>query len=108
MSRVLVVYSTEEGQTEKIASAIADELILQDHRVDLVDANSLFQNFDPKKYQSVIIGASVHMSRFSSELEEWVKENSDLLSQVPSAFFSVCLGILEKKNENAQKAEKKS
>lgn len=105
MARVLLIYATTEGHTTKIAQAIATQLRMDGHSIQVLSSAELPAKFDGGRFDGVIIGASVHASHYPRQLTEWVKENSSALGTVPGAFFSVCLGILEAKNPKTQEAE---
>lgn len=106
MSSFLIVYGTKEGQSQKIADFICAELIRYGNHVDTYDSRIIPQDIDPLSYDVIIIGASVHMGGFPRSLKSWVKSHAEILNRKPSAFFSVCLGILQKE-ESVQQEEKK-
>lgn len=98
MAKFLIVYATEEGQTKKIAEFMKSEIFQMGHSVEIFNCkriNDLIIS-GSEGYQGVIIGGSVHNGHFSDLLRHWVKLNSSALSTVSAAFFSVCLGILDK------------
>jgi len=113
-SKILIVYGTREGQTRKIGEYIAKELKTLGHDITLVDSEAELENgahnvtmnghnVDPRTYDATVVGGSVHMSYFPKNLIGWVGHHGPHMSQQPSAFFSVCLGINDKSN-NAQKS----
>ena len=105
MGRFLIVYGTKEGQTKKIASFIGEEIIRCGHSFDIFDSQKIPNTVLPENYDAVILGGSVHMREFPKSLEKWIRLNADSLQKIPSAFFSVCLGILDT-SEIVQKDEK--
>lgn len=107
MSRILVVYSTREGQTYKISKAIADELIRLGNQVDVFEVSLVPPGLRIMEYQGVIVGASVHYSRFAPEVEYWVKDHVADMTRVASSFFSVCLGMLQLNNAQVQAEERR-
>lgn len=104
MGKLLVVYGTTEGQTRKIAREMARVLVDAGHEVDLLDP-AVSDVESVTRYDGVLIGASVHVGGYQKAVRNWVKKNSLLLNSLPTAFFSVCLGVLEK-NPETQKAER--
>ncbi|MGZ3771467.1 MAG: menaquinone-dependent protoporphyrinogen IX dehydrogenase [Bdellovibrio sp.] len=100
MARILVVYESKYGQTKKISSFILDRLQSKGHTGDLVDlvVNSMV---DPTNYDGVIVGSGIYGRRYPQVVQKWVKAQSRVLNNKPSAFFSVCLAILDK-SEKAQ------
>ena len=93
LSRVLVLYGTTEGQTAKIARAIAGTLRDQGIEVTVVEAGTA----DPRAgdYAGVIVAASVHGGRYQRAVQRWVQNNRRALMGKPSAFVSVCLAVLQ-------------
>ena len=99
MSRVLILYGTTDGHTKKIASALAGVLTWEGSRVDVVDAARVTPDVRPERYDGVIVAGSIHMGGYQRALKRWVQRHGRELNQMPSAFVSVCLGILEKRAE---------
>ncbi|MES2800965.1 MAG: flavodoxin domain-containing protein [Bdellovibrionota bacterium] len=96
MVKFLIVYATEEGQTKKISEFMKKEISLIGYDVDIYNCNDNYDLIIHNNYAGIIIGGSVHKGNLSKELTKWVINNATVLSNTPSAFFSVCLGILEK------------
>ncbi|ACQ68361.1 menaquinone-dependent protoporphyrinogen IX dehydrogenase [Candidatus Hamiltonella defensa] len=88
-TKTLILYSTREGQTKKIASFIADKLSFS--MTSEIKALSGAMDINLKSYQQVIVGASVHYGRFNRILNQFIKQHIVLLNQMPTAFFSVNL-----------------
>lgn len=96
--KILILYSSRDGQTKTIASYIAKQLMAAAtcEIQDLAQASQI----DLGQYQQVIIGASVRYGRFSPMLNQFVNKHVEQLNQIPSAFFAV--------NLTARKLEKRS
>ncbi|XOD70337.1 MAG: menaquinone-dependent protoporphyrinogen IX dehydrogenase [Sodalis sp. (in: enterobacteria)] len=87
--KTLILYSSYNGQTYKIARAIADYLI--DYcKCDVVDLR-FAGNIDLQVYQRVVIGAAIRYGRFSSALNIFIAQQINWLHSIPSAFYSVNL-----------------
>ncbi len=86
--RVLVVFHTGEGQTEKIADRIVNELERKDALVALSDAASAPP---PTAYDAVVVGDSIHGGRHSRQLARWVERYEQQLADVPVALYQVSL-----------------
>jgi menaquinone-dependent protoporphyrinogen oxidase len=101
MSKVLVAYSTHEGQTAKIADFIAS--VLRTHGLD-VDTCDVKESADPAliDYDGVIVGGSVHMGKHDKHVVDYVRGNRHGLTGLPSAFFSVSMSAIH----DAEDAEK--
>ncbi len=88
--RVLLVYASTHGHTEKIALRVARALREEGAHVQMCDVASAAK-LATSDYDGVIVGASVHGGRHQREIVDWVKRHAITLSAMPSAFFSVCL-----------------
>ena len=86
--RVLVVFHSGEGQTEKIADRIVRELERSEARAALSEAASAPP---PTAYDAVVIGDSIHGGRHSRQLARWVERYEAELADVPVALFQVSL-----------------
>jgi menaquinone-dependent protoporphyrinogen oxidase len=94
MTRILIVYGTTDGHTRKIARVLAENLRAQLCSVDLLDAQGPHW-LSPEGYDGVIVAASVHIGDYQRPVVKWVRAHAPALRVVPTAFLSVCLGILE-------------
>jgi menaquinone-dependent protoporphyrinogen oxidase len=97
--RFLVLYGTTEGQTAKIAAAIARTLRHQGAIVDLVNAASRTADPKPEDYAAVVVAASVHAGGYQRAVRRWARAHAGGLAMRPAAFVSVCLGVLERNPE---------
>jgi len=96
--KVLVIYSSRDGQTHAIASYIASCLKETDDCdvIDLQHANTV----NLANYDKVMIGASIRYGHFNPLLDKFIKAHLATLRSLPSAFFSV--------NLTARKPEKRT
>lgn len=99
MTKIMIVYSSGEGQTQKIAAFIKEKISVHKYSVEVFDCEKLNSYMPLFDYDGFLIGASVHRGSFSNRIQDWVIENRFFVKNKPSAFFSVCLGILEKGND---------
>ena len=101
--RTLVIYATEEGQTEKISRRIAKQLIQRGFPTDCQNIG-----VDPEDpialdaYDAVVIGSPVHYSHYDARLAAYITRYREALREIPSAFFSVSLGILSEQAEEKE------
>ncbi len=108
MARILIVYSSPNGHTSKIAGVIANQLEGDGHRVDLFEAKrALREQVHPASYDGILVGAPVYNSRYPWPLRAWCKRHGELLTLMPSRFFSVCLGILQDDRPAVRQAEER-
>ncbi len=89
--RIAIIYGTTEGQTRKIAEHMAQTLRHHDDRVELILGSELDPDFDPTAYDGIIVGASIHEGRHQRYVRGLAKKHAAVLSEMPSAFFSVSL-----------------
>lgn len=105
MSRVLILYGTTDGHTRKIAAALAGVLTWEGGRVDVIDAHDASRRVRPEDYDGVVVAASIHIGSYQRAVKRWVRLHAAELNRRPSAFMSVCLGILEKRPEARQEVD---
>lgn len=87
---VLVIYGTVEGQTRKIARAIAAEVQDAGGRVTVFDGEDL-DEADAGSADRIIVAAPVHAGEYPEEVTAWLKANAATLNAKPTAFVSVSL-----------------
>lgn len=88
--KILVAYTTSEGQTRKIARHIADRISDANQTVELVelvDANDI----DLARFDGAILAASLHVGHYQRPLSDFVAEQSKNLKAKPTLFLSVSL-----------------
>ena len=93
MARILVLYGTTTGHTAKIARSIGDTLRQQGASVDVIEGNAEWP--EPEDYAAVVVAASVRGGKYQRSVRRWVKANAEALNARPTAFVSVCLGVLQ-------------
>src|SRR5262249_28278543 len=99
MAPLLILFSTVDGQTKKIADFLAETLRRDGADVDVRDAAGPVGRLYPEVYAGVVVAAPVHMGRYPRQVRRWVRANAEGLSKRPSAFLSVCLAVLAKRPE---------
>ena len=93
MPRTLIIFGTTDGQTAKVARAIGEQLRSRGHDTAVVDAAAVTPN--PADYDAIVVAASVHAGGYQRPIVHWVLEHSATLNHMPTAFVSVCLGVLQ-------------
>ena len=92
--RILILYATTDGQTGKIARAIGRTL--HDVGVQALVVNAAdAQGARPEDFDAVIVAASVHAGGYQRSVVRWVRAHLVGLNGRPTAFVSVCLGVLQ-------------
>jgi menaquinone-dependent protoporphyrinogen oxidase len=87
-SRALVVFHTVEGQSARIATAIATELYRRGVDADVWPAESAPP---PSGYDGLVVGDSIHARHHSAELRRYLREHRDALRGRPVGLFQVSL-----------------
>ena len=95
MSRVLILYGTTDGHTQKIAAGLAAAVREVGCEAEVIDAGTARSPVSPSHYDGVIVAASIHIGSFQRSVKRWVRAYAPELTAMPSAFIAVCLGILE-------------
>jgi len=103
--RILIVYGSIEGQTEKIVHFMADICKQKDITVNLVSGEKSHDDFGLSDYDGVIIAVSVHMGKYPGYISKYIVRNRERLQQIPTAFVSVCMAIHSDKPEDRQEAQ---
>lgn len=94
MARILIVYESKYGQTEKIARFIFDRMVKQGHSLNLLNLSD--KDFvSPASYDGIVVGSGLYMRRYPKSLQKWVRTNALTLNRKPTAFFTVCLAVLQ-------------
>ena len=92
--KTLILYSSHDGQTKKIAHFIAERL---NHEVIVEDLHQ--SAVDLSQFQQIIIGASIRYGHFNKALYQFIEKNHRTLNEKNSAFFGVNL-TARKENKN--------
>jgi menaquinone-dependent protoporphyrinogen oxidase len=90
MARILMLYETTEGQTQRIAERAAARAVAAAHRVELGRIAEYAEAPLPD-CDAVLIAASVHLGRHTAELGRFIAGHRQALDAVPTAFLSVSL-----------------
>lgn len=96
--KVLILYASTHGQTEKIVSKLAVTLGLCDLQVAIRDVHAGREE-RPDAYDAIVVAASVHAGHHQREIVNWVHHNIDELAHRPNAFISVSLSSADADEE---------
>jgi menaquinone-dependent protoporphyrinogen oxidase len=99
MANVLIVYATKEGQTEKIVRRIEQTLVGEGHAVELRNAERRGADSDLERFDTVVIGAPVHMAAYPRSIVRFVQRHRAALERVRSVFFSVSLAVASRTHD---------
>ena len=96
--KVLIAYATTEGQTRKIAQAIADQITDLGHQPELLDTARKRRDVHIDDFDAFIVAASVYQDRHQDEIEVFVASCLGVLAVKPGMFVSVSLAAAFEKN----------
>lgn len=93
--KVLVAYDTGSGSTEEVVDFIGN-ILSQDGNI--VEFKNIRDEIDLTSYDSIIIGSAIRYDNWMSNARKFVKNNQEILSKIPVAFFFTCL-VLSRKTD---------
>jgi menaquinone-dependent protoporphyrinogen oxidase len=91
--KTLIAYGTTDGMTARIAARIAETLRGLGHEALAVDTAALPPALDPRDFDGVLVGASLHVGGHQRSAARFVRRHRAALAERPSGFFSVCMAI---------------
>lgn len=83
--KILIAYSTVDGQTKKIAERLADKMTGEVIIKKFEDVTTLTE------YDKIIIGSSIRYGKFPKRLYHFVQKNTAVLTEKHADFFGVNL-----------------
>jgi menaquinone-dependent protoporphyrinogen oxidase len=90
--RILVAFGTSEGQTQKIAEAVAARLHGLGHDAHVFDTAGSPAGLDVDSYDKIIVAGSVHQKRHQESVEDFVTAKlRELQKNKSTLFLSVSL-----------------
>ncbi|MDO5090301.1 MAG: menaquinone-dependent protoporphyrinogen IX dehydrogenase [Cardiobacteriaceae bacterium] len=98
MNNVLLLYSTTDGQTRRIADFLAEVFAEQGVAATVLPLAGA-EETDWQGFARVVIGASIRYGKHKPEVLDFVNRHADALAEKGAAFFSV--------SAVARKAEKR-
>jgi menaquinone-dependent protoporphyrinogen oxidase len=101
----LAVYATTHGHTGRIAARIAAAMHEAGVEVDLRDVATATAA-EPRRYDVIVVGASLHRGRRQQELVDWVESRRRALRARPAAFFSVSLSAADDSAQSRADAQR--
>jgi len=100
--KVLVAYEIGSGSTEEVADFIGN-ILSQDGKI--VEIKNIRDEIDLTSYDSIIIGSTIRYDNWMSNARKFVKNNQEILSKIPVAFFFTCLVLSRKTDKTIRKAK---
>lgn len=99
MAKILIIYSTTDGQTEKISHRLQKVIEQQEHEVTLCSITDC-SAIDLQSFNKIVIGASIRYGKHSPLVSDFINRNKELLDSKPNAFFSV--NVVARKPEKSR------
>jgi menaquinone-dependent protoporphyrinogen oxidase len=99
MAKILIIYSTTDGQTKKICQRLQQVIEQQAHQVTVVSIAD-DAHIDVAAFDKIVIGASIRYGKHSPRIVAFIEKNRQLLESRPNAFFSV--NVVARKAEKSQ------
>lgn len=105
MSRIVIAYDTTEGQTRKVAQYMGESVSRSGHNAQVLDIRRLPSGLSLEGFDAILVGASIHLGRYSRHLSACVRRHKARLEAVPTALFSVSLSAAgtEKQKADAER-----
>lgn len=85
--RLMVVYASRYGQTEKIAQRIADVAKREGMACEIAEVANAST---PDDFSDVVIAGSVYFGSYARSLSRYVRQNVATLAKRHTAFVTVC------------------
>lgn len=90
--RILQIFTSREGQTQKIMQTMAEELQGLDHEVEVRRLFGPAQAMtDLAEFDWVLIGGSIHYGKHEAFLADFIHQHQGALAQTQTLLFSVNL-----------------
>jgi menaquinone-dependent protoporphyrinogen oxidase len=102
MTKILVVFHTSEGQTQRIADRVAG--ILRELG-DSIDVHDVASAPVPDGYDGVVVGDSIHAVHHSRALTRYLEDHATALATHPTALFQVSLTSANPDEEHTATAQ---
>jgi menaquinone-dependent protoporphyrinogen oxidase len=99
MAKILIIYSSTDGQTEKISHRLQKVIEQQEHEVTLCSITDC-SDIDLRSFNKIVIGASIRYGKHSPLVSDFINRNKELLDSKPNAFFSV--NVVARKPEKSR------
>ncbi|MEI6069770.1 MAG: menaquinone-dependent protoporphyrinogen IX dehydrogenase [Methylococcaceae bacterium] len=99
MTKILILYSSTLGHTQKIGARLQQVIEKSGHQVTLMSIDDEAQ-LDLHAFDKIVMGSSIHYGKHNPKIADFINRNQSLLDSKPNAFFSV--SIVARKPEKNQ------
>lgn len=98
--KILIVYSTKHGCTEKCANKLKNRLTGEIELLNL--KNSI--KMDLNNYETIIIGGSIHAGQIQKKVKQFCRNNLNLMKEKKIGLFICCMEEGEKATNEFKEA----
>ncbi|UCH64236.1 MAG: flavodoxin domain-containing protein [Fidelibacterota bacterium] len=95
--RILVAYASRAGSTGEVAETIGRVMCDKGLEVDVCLAKDVT---DLSPYRAIVVGSAIYMGKWMRDAATFVEKRREVLSQIPIAYFTVCLTMKDDTEEN--------
>lgn len=88
MAKLLIIYSSTDGQTRRICERLREVIASADHDVELIAIDER-PDLPLADYDRIVIGARIRYGKHAPEVLRFIRDNAKLLNAGAHAFFSV-------------------
>jgi len=100
ISRIIIIYSSVDGQTKKICKHIRESLIVNNHSVEIFSIDNLPYTIDQiSKFDKIVIASSIRYGKHNEHIVKFIQDNFEFLNSKKTAFLSVNL-VARKKEKS--------
>lgn len=97
---IAIIYATKHGCTDKCAHTLANNLSTETHLFNI----EVESNIDLDKYDTVILGGSIHAGAINKKLKSYMSKNIDSLLNKKLGLYICCMYEGDKALEQFQAA----
>jgi menaquinone-dependent protoporphyrinogen oxidase len=90
--KILIAYASKCGSTGEVATAIGQTFAQNAARVDVMPLKDVT---DISSYRVILVGSAIRVGKWLPEAASFVRENLAALQRVPTAYFTVCMTMVE-------------
>ena len=95
--KILIAYASVSGSTGEVAQAIGEVVSGEDVSVNVLSVEDVT---DVDAYSAVVVGSSIRAGKWLPEAFEFLELHQESLNQVPVAYFTTCLTMVDDTVEN--------
>lgn len=98
--KILIVYSTKHGCTEKCANKLKNRLTGE---IELLNLKYSIK-IDLNNYETIIIGGSIHVGQIQKKVKQFCRNNLNLMKEKKIGLFICCMEEGEKATNEFKEA----